>query len=201
MSKKTSVYEEIYTHEYLWRAAELVLEEATLNEKLDARKSFYFCLLALLMSYMAFEAFINFCGYILFQKEWSDEKNYFKGKGDVIEAKISKLIEKLDDFEWDRGRRPYQSIKTLKNYRDMLSHGKVKTSLYEAIRKEDGSHIKWIHDWDDFISIKKVNKFMYDIKAFCQSLLVSMRKRSNHLHLRHDAFEGPLAFSTGQTKI
>ncbi len=203
MSKKISVFEEIYTHEYLWRAAELMMEEAKLNTKIDKRKWFYFRLMGPLMSYMAFEAFINFCGYILFPKEWKDEQNYFKGKGDgdVIERKISKLLEKLNDFKWEKGIRPYQSIKELKAFRDMVSHGKVKTSQYEAIRIDDGSHIEWTHDWDNFISIEKLEKvFMNDIKAFCQSLLESIWKKSDHLHLLHDAFEGSLAFSVGETK-
>jgi hypothetical protein len=200
MSEKISVFEEIYTHEYLWRAAELMLEEAKLNVKADERKSFYFCLLAPLISYMAFEAFINFFGYILFTEEWKDEKSYFRGKrkGDVIETKILKLIEKLDDFKWEKGKRPYQSIKELKAFRDMVSHGKVKTSQYEAIRTGNGRHIKWVHDWDDFISIEKVeNYFMKDIKTFCQSLLLSMRKKSKHPHLIFNAFEGSLASAEG----
>jgi hypothetical protein len=201
MSEKLSVFEEIYTHEYLWRAAKLMLEEAKSNAKLDERKSFYFCLLSPLMSYMAFEAFINFSGHILFPEEWKDEKNYFKGKGDVIEIKISKLMDKLDAFKWEKGKRPYQSIKELKAFRDMVSHGKVKTSQYEAIRTDDGSHIEWTHDWDDFISIEKVEKiFMNDIKVFCQSLLESMRKKSDHLHLLYDAFEGTLAHADGVSK-
>jgi hypothetical protein len=200
MSEKISVFEEIYTHEYLWRAAELMLEEAKLNANIDERKSFYSCLLASLMSYMAFEAFINFSGYILFPEEWKDERNYFKckGKGDVIEIKISKLLEKLDDFKWEKGKRPYQSIKELKAFRDMVSHGKVKTSQYEAIRTDDGSHIEWTHDWDNFILIEKIdNYFLTDIKTFCQSVLDSMRKKSDHPHLIFNAFEGSLASAQG----
>ena len=59
MSTKISdylVFEEIYTHEYLWRIANLMLTEAKLSEN----KAFYLLLSALLMYYMAFEAFINF---------------------------------------------------------------------------------------------------------------------------------------------
>lgn len=192
-----AVFEEIYTHEYLWRIANLMLTEAKLSEK----KAFYFLLSALLMYYMAFEAFINFSGYILFPAVWENEKNYFKGKGDSIEAKISKLLEKLKDFDWQKGKRPYQNIKKLKKFRDVVAHGKVKAYQYEANSTDDGSHIRWEHDWDKFISQKEVEIFMYDIKAFCQSLLESMRNKSDHLHLNHDAFEGPLGFSTGQTKI
>jgi hypothetical protein len=193
MSRKISVSEEIYTHEYLWRAANLMLEEAKLNEE----RSIYFFLTANLMFYLSFEAFINFCGYILFPEIWQDEKNNFKGKGDVIESKISKLIEAVTDFEWKKGERPYQSIKNLKYFRDIVAHGKVETSHYDVILKKDGSHIKWIHDWDDFISIEKVESFGNDIQSFCQSLLESMRKKSDHPHLIFNAFEGSLASAEG----
>jgi len=196
---KMSVSDEIYTHEYLWRTANLMLEESLKEENLKKIKSFYFRLSALLTSYLAFEAFINFSGYVLLPQIWEDEKNHFKGKGDTIEAKIHKLNEVLTDFEWKRGERPYQNIKKLKDFRDMVVHGKVNASNYEVLSKHDGSDIKWEHDWDTFTTIEKVKTFMHDIKSFCQSLLESMRKKSNHTHLIFDAFEGPLGFSTGES--
>jgi len=165
----------------------------------NAKNPLYFLLSALLMSYMAFEAFINFSGYILFPEIWAEERKFFKGKGDGIEAKISKFVELLTDFEWIKNERPYQSIRKLKNFRDLVAHGKVKTSQYEAIWQEDGSHIKWEHDWDNFIPIDKAENFMNDIKYFCQLLLESIRKKSDHPHLIFDAFEGSLGSAEGRS--
>lgn len=193
------ISEEIYTHQHLWDAASLMLKESLKEENLKKINSFYFLLSALLMSYMAFEAFINFAGYIILPKIWANEKTYFKGRGNGIETKISKLIEVLADFQWKKGERPYQSIRNLKNFRDMVVHGKVKNSTYEAILKNDGTHIKWEHDWDAFITIDQVKIFMDDIKSFCQSLLESMRKKTDHPHLIFDAFEGPLGSARGRT--
>jgi len=193
------VHEEIYTHEYLWRISNLMISKAKSNEK----QANYFRFSALLMSYMAFEAFINFCGYVLLPSAWENEKEYFKDKRkqkkDIIEAKISKLLEELTDFVWEKDKRPYQSIKELKKFRDMIAHGKVKAYEYETFSTKDASHIKWEAAWDKFVTVKKVDMFLNDIKAFCQSLLESLRKNSDHLHLFHDAFEGPLASSRGHT--
>ena len=195
MSKIISVSEEIFTHEYLWRIANLMLKTA----KQDERDSFYYLLSALLISYMAFEAFVNFSGYILFPNLWGDEKKYFKGKGDVIEAKISKLQEKLKNYEWKKGERPYQNIKKLKKFRDSVVHGKVQNYHYEAMRKADGSHIEWKLDWYNYNSIENLESLMNDIKYFCQSLLELMRKQSKHPHLLFDAFEGPLGSAKGSS--
>lgn len=195
---RMSVSEEICTHEYLWVIASLMLEESLKEANLKKVDSFYFRLSALLMSYMTFEAFINFSGYILFPEIWENEKDYFKGKGDNVEAKISKLIEKLTEFEWKKGERPYQSIRNLRKFRDTVVHGKVNASNYEALMTNDGSYFKFKHDWNEFTTEKKVKESMDDIKSFCQSLVESMRKKSDHLHLMFNAFEGSLGSANGE---
>ena len=194
MEKNLLIHEEIYTHEYLWRAAQLVLKEAKSNEATQL----YFTLSALLHTYMAFEAFINFSGHILFPGLWADEKKHFKGKSGGIEAKISKLQEKLPDFRWVKGERPYQTIRELQNFRNLVAHGKVIVSRYPTIWKEDGTHIHWRHPWDPFISIEKAEQSIEAVKSFCESLLISMRKRSDHPRLVFSAFEGPLGFASGR---
>jgi len=188
-----SVSEEVYTHEYLWRAAEVMAQESEQSE----HNSLYFRIAALLLSYLAFEAFINFLGQLLFPEVWANEKDAFKGKGDIVEAKISKLMEKLTDFEWRKGEAPYQKIKLLKDFRDIVTHGKFVRSNYETILKEDGSYIKWQHKWDSFVQPPHVKEFMEAIRGFCQSLTLEARKSSDHLHLVFDAFDGPLGSAEG----
>jgi hypothetical protein len=196
MEENLSIHEEIYTHEYLWRTAQLMLKEAKSNKE----KPLYFILSALLHSYMAFEAFINFSGHVLFPELWADEKKYFKGKGGGIEAKILKLQEKLPDFQWVKGERPYQTIRKLQDFRDPVAHGKVVISHYDTIWKEDGTHVQWRHPWTPFISIEKAEQSMEAIKSFCESLLASMRKCSDHPHLAFSAFEGSLGSASGRSR-
>jgi hypothetical protein len=47
------------------------------------------------------------------------------------------------------------------------------------------------------MSVKAVEDARADIKSFCQSLLVEMRKVSDSPRLTFDAFEGPLARAHG----
>jgi hypothetical protein len=148
---------------------------------------------------MAFEAFVNFCGFVLLPDIWADEKRHFKGKR--LEGKISEIVKKLPDFSWQKDRHPYQTIKNLETFRDVVAHGKVVTAEYTAGRKEDGSHFKFEHLWDQYSSMEAVTKSRANIKSFCQSLLVELRKQSEHPQLNFDAFEGSLASGTGRSRI
>lgn len=191
MSNLTKIEEEIYTHEYLWRSGSRLLEHG----EAQSGGSFYFLLPSLLMSFMAFEAFVNFCGFVLLPEIWKEEKKHFKGKG--IEGKLEKIIAKLPDFTWRKGEALYQRISNLEDFRDIVAHGKVVATQYVAERKEDRSHFQFKYAWDAYLSVDAVKSARADIKSFCQSLLVELRKHSDHLHLNFDAFEGSLASASG----
>jgi len=190
----STIEEEIYTHEYLWRSASILLEHA----EAQTEGSFYFLLPSLLMSFMAFEAFVNFCGFVLLPELWKEEKKHFKGKG--IEGKLDEIVARLPNFTWRKGELPYQRIRNLEDFRDIVSHGKVVATQYVAEQKEDGSHFQFKHSWDTYLSVDAVISARADIKSFCQSLLVELRKHSDHLHLNSDAFEGSLASGAGISK-
>ena len=195
MPKSWSVKEEIYTHEYLWRSASMLLEKAEAEEKV----SYHFLLPSLLMSFMAFEAFVNFCGFVLLPELWAEEKKHFKRRG--IEGKLEVIVGKLPSFSWRKDKPPYQRIKNLKTFRDSVSHGKVVTTQYVSEHKKDGSHFRFNHDWDSYLSVDAVKNARADIKSFCQSLVVELRKASDHLHLNFDAFEGSLASGSGKSSV
>ena len=95
---------------------------------------------------------------------------------------------------------PYQRIRNLEEFRDIVSHGKVVATQYVAERKEDGSHFQFKHSWDTYLSVDAVKVARADIRSFCQSLLVELRKHSDHLHVKFDAFEGSLASGSGTSK-
>lgn len=196
MHKKVHVEEEIYSHEYLWRSAGKLLRTAEAEED----GSYYYLLPSLLMSFLAYEAFINFCGFVLLPELWEDEKQNFKNKG--IQGKLEALISELGTFTWTKGNRPYQTLRKLESFRDLVAHGKVHSRQYVTEMKEDGTRFELKHAWDDYISsIKAVQKARTDIQIFCNSLLIEMRKKADHPHLVHDAFEGSLASGSGRSRI
>ncbi len=190
-----AVEEEIYTHEYLWRSASMLLEKAEAEEQV----SYHFLLPALLMSFMAYEAFINFCGYILLPELWKEEKKHFKGKG--VEGKLEAIVRKLPAFSWRKCDTLYQRIKNLENFRDSVAHARVMATEYTTERKKNGIHFQFRHQWDSYLSVEAVKNARTDIKSFCQSLIIELRKKSDHLHLNYDAFEGSLANGSGTPKV
>ena len=196
MRDEMHVEQEVYTHEYLWRSGGKLLEKAEAEEE----GSYHYLLPSLLMSFLAYEAFINFCGYVLLPELWTDEKKKFKNKG--IEAKLEAIVARLENFSWEKGQPPYQSLKKLESFRNSVAHGKVQYKAYVTERKEKGTHYDFECSWDDHISsVEDVKEARANIKAFCSSLLIAVRKISDHLHLLHDAFEGPLASGSGTSRL
>ncbi len=78
-----------------------------------------------------------------------------------------------------------------------VAHGKVQGNTYETQRQEDGSHFRWERPWDSYLSREAIAKARSDVRSFCQHVVAAMRDKSDHLHLSHDAFEGPLANGSG----
>jgi hypothetical protein len=91
----------------------MLLEKAETEEE----ASYHFLLPSLFMSFMAFEAFVNFCGFVLLPEWWKEEKKHFRGKG--IEGKLTVIVDNLPDFSWQKGQPPYQRIKQLETFRDI----------------------------------------------------------------------------------
>ncbi len=189
---RVHVEEEIYTHEYLWRSS------TALAELLDADEHAHHHLIipALVITVMAFEAFVNFCGFALLPERWANEREEFRGQG--VDGKLDAIAEKIPKFEFRKGEEPYQSIRQLFAFRDLVAHGKVHANRYETHYQEDGSHFRWGHPWDSYFSRRAVAKTRSDVRSFAQGLVVAMRDDpDHHLHLLHDAFEGALASGEG----
>jgi len=196
-----------YSHEYLWRASSRSLVMAETNDQ----EQYYLLMQSLLTAYLAFEAFVNFLGEYLDPDTWKDEKEFFKQKPyHGIEGKVKRLAEKLSDFKFKKGQAPYQTIKKVGDFRNILGHGKPYPFEKEVPYKGYKSDM-FEFDWDEYLSLTEVKRGREAIKKFCESLrsaayviskngqepcLEDMRK----LHLHHKAFEGPLALSNGATK-
>ena len=187
MSKLCTVQEEIYTHEHLWRSSTAL---ATLVDS-EADDSYRLLLPAVMTTFLAYEAFINFCGYVLLPQLWAQEKENFKGKS--LEDKLEMICKELPKFVWRKGECPYQTVKNLSGFRDLVAHGKVQVNEYVTKQKKDGTHFTFSHQWDSFLTKDQLNQFRVDVKRFCESLLVALRECSDYPHIIFPAFEGPLA--------
>lgn len=194
MAPVSRVREEIFPHEHLWRSGKLLLVLA----KDEGQENYKLLLPALLISYTAYEAFINFCGHVLAPELWKEESKNFRGKG--IEEKINVICQRVPDFAWLKGERPYQTIRSLRGFRDTISHPQVVAAEYETERQKDGSHIRYEAPWDEYMSVDSIRRIRGDIEAFCESLRQSMSKVVDHPHvIASPAFKGTLAQSEGES--
>jgi hypothetical protein len=187
MSKLCIVDEELYSHESLWRSSTALASR--LGEDVD--DSHHLTIPALLMAFLAYEAFVNFAGHVVLPCLWADERKSFKGKG--IEGKLSAIVGALPSFNWKKGEPPYQNVHQLETFRDLVAHGKVVVTRYKTIQQRDGSHFRFEHTWDEYLSEASVLEARRDVQAFCQSLVVALRQVSDHPHLLFNVFEGPVA--------
>jgi hypothetical protein len=189
MSKRCEVEEEIYVHEHLWRSGTAITSR--LNAEAETADAYHLLLPALLITYLAYEAFVNFCGHVLLPDLWAREKESFKGKS--LEQKVEAIASNLRKFNWRKGERPYQSIQRLSALRDAIAHGKVQVNRFVAEQQPDGSHFTFAQTWDEHLKVELLARYREDVQAFCESLLVAMRQVSDYPHLCFRAFEGSLA--------
>ena len=202
MAKTTKFKGTYYTHEYLWRASSKNLTMAETNN----RERYYLLMQSLLTAYLAFEAYINFIGECLDPDAWENEKTFFN-QADYygIEGKIKRLAEKLPNFVFNKGKEPYQSIKKVGRFRNLLVHAKPYDFEKEERIPSDGSMPdmfgKFI--WDRHLTLENVKRSRKAIKEFCESL----RSEANTIldeteppYLLCPAFEGPLASSESVTR-
>lgn len=187
MLKLCLVEEELYSHESLWRSS------TALHARLEVQSedAHHLLIPALLTTLLAYEAFINFAGHVLLPALWTEEKKHFKGK--ATEDKLAAIADALPGFEWNKGVAPYQNLRRLEAFRDLVVHGKVVVTKYKAIQQRDGSHFRFEHTWDEYLTSQSVSEARRDVRAFCQSLLLALRVVSDHPHLVFNAFEGTIA--------
>ena len=180
------VEEEMYSHEHLWRSSSYLLNTSIEREL----ESHHLLLPALLMAYMAYEAFVNFAGYAVLPDLWADERENFKGQG--TEGKLKRIVAEIPQFKWTKGQKPYQAVKRLEDFRNMVAHGKVLASDYVVPALPNGTHIRFSHAWDSYLTFAAVKDSRAAIEQFCQSLVLELRNICEHPHLIHDAFQGSL---------
>jgi hypothetical protein len=184
----------VYPHEYLWRASSKSLAMAKTNDM----EQYYLLLQSLLTAYLAFEAFINLLGECLDPDVWKNEKSFFNQKPYYgIEGKIKRLAEKLPNFIFEKGKRPYQTIKKVGKFRTLVVHGKPyyfekegsKTDMFELI-------------WGEYLSLKNVYESREAIKKFCESLCSEAHIILEEIEAPYPLpyFEGALGYSEGITK-
>ena len=194
MVKRARIRGEHYTWRYIWSAATSLRDRG----KVDVDDGWWLTMSAMLLCYSALEAYVNFLGPKLCEEEWRDEKAFFsKGEFRGTLGKLAYLMRRAG-VPVQRGRQPWQTLKSLNERRDRLVHP-LHESWDRVIDYPDTglpgrvNPLFFTHADEAF-----VDKVMIALPAICDPLHVAtgnMLKQSGSMGLA--AFKGILGHQGG----
>ncbi len=150
-----------------------------------------------LVSFLAFEAFINFLGGVVAPDAWEDERTYFSGRNGYkgILGKVEKLCDELG-IAYDKSSDPFASVVKSKETRDRISHGKlVEYSEEQEIDPIDPARFNFFRlEWSHVLTVEQVDRARTQIEALAEKLRAAAAPKfsTGELHLLHKAFQGSL---------
>jgi len=174
---KTTIEGRLKTHIMLWSACMKIYElakEAFQNKK----PCFDYQLTTILLTYLTYEAYLNYLGSIVAPDEWQHERNYFNSK--VYrghEGKLKKICEKIS-YKFNKSTRPYQTIKKLSRYRNLLVHGKPELYRKCLVHKKNNEPSLFGHaEINKLVSHDNMVCAIKDIEDFVEKLNYQAKTR------------------------
>ena len=198
---ETEIQGEGSTHRRLWQICQHQLRQA------DAEQvgAFTFYAGAMLFAYFTYEAYLNFLGDRIDYETWKNEREFF-GKKPYrgFEGKLKKLAE-VSEFVVEKGKRPYQSISDLTEFRHLLTHGKP-DKYQETTTHFDhqmpplygyGTLDPWVDADRARLIVKDVAEFIEHLHGHCLQKYQSLKNDGLY---GESALQGPLALRTISSK-
>lgn len=157
---------DVFPHVWHYVSSKHFLKQA--EEKTEG--SLYPLLASMLFSAFCFEAYLNFLGREQIVDWESTERKL--GLTDKLD-----LLSKSIKYNVDSGRRPFQTIKELFRFRDMVVHAKPETVTGERKRHKDTGQLRFpTSKWIELCDLATATRFHEDVK---ESIL-ELHRRSGH---------------------
>jgi len=185
---KTTYNGETFTHRVLWDCCRQQMKAAT-NATKGARS---FHIAAMLMAYLAYEAYLNYVGSRVAPDAWENEQDFFSQTGyRGTEGKLRKILEVCGLKQPNKGNRPYQTLSELKSLRNFLAHGKLDSYQTEQIHHRDIEPPLFPQDTlDKSVTPKKAERALEDTEKFIEFLHESIRPHINDIWFGDKALGG-----------
>jgi hypothetical protein len=180
---------------------------------------FYFCLPAMLMGFLAYEAYLNFLGERVAREIWENERAFFSRRPyRGVNGKLRKITEILELPYPDGNSPPFSTLMKLKDLRDTVSHGKperfedeiehhveeepvfVRQSKIRQAISKDSVEVA-LNDVAAFIEElhRKAKPFIEELHR--KELHRKAKPRGNDLWFGDLALEGPSRYEIGSTSL
>ena len=190
---------EVFTHQYLWNCASLLLSQPESESPSDG----YFRMSGMVMTYFAYEAYLNLIGAHIDPETWKNEREFFsKFPYRGTDGKLKWICEKIG-VNIDRGKRPYITIRELKRLRDFLAHGKREVYGYE-VEIEKGETPDMFRDINIYkmVTAEKANYALKDTEEFLEYIRrkITTKLGEDKIAFRFKPFSFPLASAWGGEK-
>lgn len=157
-----------YIHNDLSNAAFHILKRVQAAQNEDRREGIGLDIMAaIVMTAFAFEAYLNFVGYNVLEKDWPERDSFIK--------KIEFLLKKLSiDFDWNI--RPFSTLQELHKIRNILAHGKPQPTKrdWESVGTHDELQMElrsFVPDWRAGVSYEFLERAFEDVDAVWRLLL------------------------------
>ncbi len=152
----------IYTHAYLYSAAEWALEQGEGTEE----GRLYNCMSSIILSAFCIEAYLNHIGNELIPY-WDNEIK----KGLSIQNKLKIIIYHVN-LAPDFSRRPFQSFSQIVKFRNLMAH--AETEKISEKRKQilkNGERVKYPETWwEKHCTLSSAKRWLADTEAIITSI-------------------------------
>ena len=182
------------THRVLWQCCLRQIEIARKTEK--GRK--YFDLAAMLMAYLAYEAYLNFVGSRVAAADWADERTFFRRPPyQGTEGKLQRIVEVCGLPVINKGARPYQTIAHLAELRDLIAHAKPERYELEIEHPADKERPMFgPYRLERMISIELAERAIVDVEEFAEMMHKAVRHKVTDAWFGDAALRGLLGYAT-----
>lgn len=187
---------EEYLHKDAWTVVRRQIEHADANPC----GALYDDLVAMMFAFHCIEGFLNFVGDKIAPELWKDEKERFKASG--IDGKLEEICKLCGLSKPKKGRRPYQTISTLKTLRNQMAHPKTrKTESVKQFEEGKTSPLFQKPYLSTLVSHEKATQARDDVKCIADEIHKAARVKFPDADLGVDALEGILAMRTTGTRL
>lgn len=195
---KTKKHGESFPHKELWQCANTLYEHGRKVKK----GGLYFDMATILMAYFTYEAYINVVGKRLDPKAWENEKDFFnKKKYFGIDGKLKRIKEICGNFEVNKGKEPYQTIKNIGKFRNAVVH--AKTNEYEKNIEHyiNDDPDPWPDDCFSCINKTYAKKVLLNTESFIKYLHENIKPYLNDdgIFFKDDALTGIIDYAESLT--
>lgn len=196
MKKSINVEATSFTHRLLWLTANnLVVTTKNLSDK-----QWTLYMAALVMTFFTLESYLNYLGEIIDPDTWKIERDFFRRKPYIgTIGKLHYLADYCGLKPFDRGKRPFQTIKQLSRLRDFLAHGRTERNC-SKVRVIPGKFPPYIKSFlEKSISEKRAVVALNDVESVINEIHKAALYRFPHHGLFVDPFNGILGSQKSET--